>query len=95
MNLIGSSIPHNVNKVPKFLKRSRVDYLDIFYNFGNDFCDEITIIFISDMEGISYQPRSMLCRKLEKNFIEGEKRSEDLEGFEYNWLPNCVRIIKI
>ena len=37
MNLIGSSIPHNVNKIPKFLKRSCVEYLDIFYNIGNAF----------------------------------------------------------
>ena len=64
MNLIGSSVPHNVSKIPKFLKRSRVDYFDIFHNFGNDFCDEITIVFISDIKEILYlhykgQPRSV------------------------------------
>ena len=57
--------------------RSCVVCLDIFYTFGKDFCDELTIIFISEIEDISYlqykeQPRSMLCRKLEKFFIEGE-----------------------
>ena len=43
--------------------------------------------FISDLEDFSYllykkQPRSMLCRKLEKIFIEGETGTEDLEYFE-------------
>ena len=100
MNLIGPSIPHIVYKRSEFLKRSCVDYLDTFYNFGNDFCDEITIIFISDIGDISYllykeQPRLMLCGKLENFFNEGEKSSEDLEDFEFNWLPNCVRMLKL
>ena len=100
MNLIAPTKPHNVNKIPKILKRSCVDYLDIFCNFGNDFCDEKTIIFISDIEDISYllykeQPRSLLCRKIEKNLIEGEKSLEDLEDLEYNWLPNCLKMLKI
>ena len=87
MKLKGSSIPHNVDKIPKFLKRSCVDYLDIFYNFGIDFCDQITIIFISDIGDNSYlhykeQPRATLCRNLEKFFIEGERGTEDLEDFE-------------
>ena len=34
------------------------------------------------------QPRSMLCRKLEKNYIE-----EDYSLFGYNFLPWCFRNI--
>ena len=65
MNLIKPTMPRNNNKTSKFLLRSCVDYLDSFHIFSNDFCDEITIIFISDLEDISYfpykeQPRSML-----------------------------------
>ena len=78
------------------LAGSCVDYIDIFYNFGNDFCGEKTIIFISDLEDISYfhykeQPRSMLCRKLEKKFIE----EENFEDHDYKGLPNCVKLLKI
>ena len=70
------------------------------YKFSNNLCDEITITFLSDIEDFSYlhykkQPRSMLCRKVEKFFIEGEWATEDLEDFQYNWLPNCVKIFQI
>ena len=93
MNLIRSTTPLNVNR-PIILTRSCVDYLDNYYNFTNDFCDEINIIFISDFKDITLfhyieQPRSMLCRKLERNFVE-----EDFEDFDYNWLPNCFRQIR-
>ena len=79
---------------PMSLIGSYVDYLDTFYNFENDFCDEITIIFISDLNDVTFfhyleQPRSMLCRKLEKKIFE-----EDFEDFDYNWLPNWFRQIK-
>ena len=48
---------------------SCVDYLDTFYNFANDFCDEISIIFISGLRDLSFfhymkQSKSMLCKKL-------------------------------
>ena len=66
-----------------------VDYIDSCYNFGNDFCDEVTIIFISDLKDITLfhfmeQPKSMLCRKLERSFVD-----KNFENFEYNWLPKC------
>ena len=35
------------------------------------------------------QPRSMLCRELERIFTE-----EDYGDFEYNWLLNCFRHTK-
>ena len=35
------------------------------------------------------QPKSTLCRKLEK-FIQ-----EDFGDFDYNWLPNCFRHLSV
>ena len=54
---------------------SCVDYLNSYYNFANDFCDEISIIFISNLRDISFfhymkQPKSVLCRKFVKNFLK-------------------------
>ena len=74
VRLINPPIPRCKNKkTTKYLLRLCLDYLNNFYNFCNNFGDEITIIFISEFEDISYfhykgQPRSMLCRKLEKFF---------------------------
>ena len=84
-------IQHDVNKISKMLMGSCVDYLDTYYIFANDFCDGIRIIFISDLRDISFfhyvkQPKSMLCRKLVKKFIE----EENFEDYEYKWLPKCV-----
>ena len=79
MNLI----QYDLNKISKMMMGSCVDYLDTYYNFDNDFCNEISIIFISDLRDISFfhytkQPKSMLCRKLVKNCIE-----ENFEDYEY------------
>ena len=66
MNLINPPMPRGINKkTSKYLLRLCVDYLDFFYNFSNNFCDEITITFVSDIEDISYlhykkQPGSTL-----------------------------------
>ena len=92
MNLI----QYDVNKKSKMMMGSCVDYLDTYYNFDNDFCNEISIIFISDLRDISFfhymkQPKSMLCRKLVKNFVE----EENFENYENKWLPNCVKLLKI
>ena len=71
-----------------------LDFLDIFdRNCINDEVDEINIIFISVLKDISFlhcmiHPRSMLCRKLERNLIEG-----DYGNFNHIWLPNCFRHI--
>ena len=34
------------------------------------------------------QPKSMLCRKLIRKFVE-----EDFGDFDYNWLPKCFEYI--
>ena len=62
---------------------SCLDYLVNFYDLSNDFCDEIKIIFIYYLKDISFfhymkQPKSMLCRKLVKNFI----KEENLRDYE-------------
>ena len=78
--------------VPIVERVPSLDYLDTFdRKCLNDKVDEINIIFISVLKGITFshymtQPRSMLCRKLERNFIE-----DDYGDFDYNWLPNCFR----
>ena len=92
MNLI----QYDVNKISKMMMGSCVDYLDTYCSFDNDFCSEISIIFISDLRDISFfhylkQPKSMLCRELVKNFFE----EENFEDYEYKWLPNCVKLLKI
>ena len=45
MNLI----QYDVIKVSKMMMGSCVDYLNTYYNFDNDFCNEKCIIFISDL----------------------------------------------
>ena len=37
------------------------------------------------------QPKSMLCGKFVKNFIEEENNI----GYEYKWLPSSVKIMKL
>ena len=59
----------------------------------NNEVDEIVTIFISDLKDLTFshymdQPKSVLCRKLVRNFI-----GEDFGDFDYNWLPNCFRHI--
>ena len=39
------------------------------------------------------QPRSMLCRKLERNFNEENDPPPDDRDFDYNFLPYCFRQI--
>ena len=62
----------------------------------NIMTDEINITFRSKLNDITIshyveQPRSMLCRKLERNHIE----EDDLppEDFDYKFLPECFRHI--
>ena len=45
MNLI----EYDVNKKSKMMMGSCVDYLDTYYNFDYVSCNEISIIFISDL----------------------------------------------
>ena len=57
---------------------------------------EMNIIFISKLKYITIshyveRPRSMLCRKLERNHIEED--DPDLGGFNFKFLPECFRHI--
>ena len=69
--------PCDDNRMKKILIGSCVEYLVTFYDLDNDFCDEISILFISYLRDISFfhykkQPKSMLCTKLVKQFIKEE-----------------------
>ena len=60
--------------------------------------DEINILFISKLKDITIshyveQPRSMLCRKLERNSIELDDPALDPEDFDYHFFPECFRLI--
>ena len=86
--------PH-MFEIPIYVKVSEREFVDIVdrnctYNIISD---EIDIIFISKLKELTLQhymkqPRSMLCRKLERNYIE-----EDYRDFDYNFLPYCFRHI--
>ena len=80
-------------ELPIVIRVSPLDFLDTFDRNINNEVDEIDIIIISDLKDFTFfhymdQPKSMLCRKLERNFIE-----EHYGNFDYNWLPNCFRHI--
>ena len=81
-------------ELPIVLEVPAYDFLDQFdEECIRDEVDEINMIFVSDLEDVSFtrymiQPKSMLCRRLIKNFIE-----ENYGNFDYNWLPKCFRNI--
>ena len=83
-------------KLPIVERVSPLDFLDTFNRSCiKDEVDETVQIFISDYRDMTFfhymtQPKSMLCRKLVRNFIE-----EDFRDFDYIWLPNCFRHITI
>ena len=69
-------------ELPINVKVSPLDFLDPFDRNINHEVDEINIIFISDLKDIKLsqfmdQPKSMLCRKLVRNFIEEHYRNFD------------------
>ena len=79
-------------ELPIYVRRPSLDdFLDTFdTNCTNDGVVEINIVFISDHKNITLspymdQPRSMLCRKLERSFLE------DFADFDYIWLANFFR----
>ena len=89
-----------MEEMPFYVKVS----LKVFQNMIDRGCeyifktDEIKIIFISKLEDITIshyveQPKSMLCRKLERNHIEED--DPDLGGFGYIFLPECFRHINM
>ena len=58
----------------------------------------IYIIFLSKFKEMTLQnyigqPRSMLCRKLARDYIEENYPPTDERDFEYNFLPYCFRYI--
>ena len=87
-------------EIPIYVEVSKSEFQDIVdrncaYNIISD---EIDIIFISKPKEITLhhymeQPRSMLCRKLEKNYIEENNPPLDGRDFDYNFLPYCFRQI--
>ena len=87
-------------EIPIYVEVSEREFLDIFdrncaYNILSD---EIDIIFLSKLKEITLQhymkqPRSMLCRKLEINYIEENYQMVDNRDFDYNFLPYCFRYI--
>ena len=87
-------------EIPIYKKVSEREFLDIVdrncvYNIRSD---EIDIIFISKLKQMTLQhymkqPRSMLCRKLERDFIEENYQIVDNRDFDYNFLPYCFRHI--
>ena len=82
-------------ELPLVLRVSPLDFLDTFDRNIKNEVHEINIIIISDLKDMTISqnkalPKSMLCRKLIRIFIE-----DDFRDFDYNWLPKCFRNIKI
>ena len=80
-------------ELSEVIRVSPLDYLDTFDRNIKNEIDEIVIIFISDLKDMPVshymaQPKSMLCIKLIRIFIE-----EDFRDLEYIWLPKCFRHI--
>ena len=78
-------------EIPIYVKVTERDFLEIVDKncVYNTISDEIDIIFVSEFKEMTLQhycdqPRSMLCRRLEKFNIE-----ENEHDLEYNFLPNC------
>ena len=85
-----------MKEIPIYVEVSSNKFLDIV----NRNCvyiiiaDEINVIFISKPKDITLshymeQPRTALCRKLERNCID-----ENFGAFDYKFLPNCFRPIR-
>ena len=87
-------------EIPIYVKVSEREFLDIFdincvYNILSD---EIDIKIISELKEMTLQhymnqPRSMLCRKPERDYIGGNYQIVDERDFDYNFLPYCFRHI--
>ena len=78
---------------PIAMRVSPLDFLDTIDKNITEEVDEIDIIFTSDLDDITFshymaQPKSMLCRKLLRNFFE-----KVYGNFDNIWLPNCFRNI--
>ena len=80
-------------ELPIVIRVSPFDFLDTFDRNINNEVGEINIIFISNLDVITFshyiaQPKSMPCRRLVRIFIE-----ENYGNFDYNWLPKYFRNI--
>ena len=69
-------------ELPIVIGVARLDFLDTLDKNINDEVDEIHIIFISNLKYITFfhymdRPKSMIQRKIERNFIE-----EDFGDFD-------------
>ena len=87
-------------EIPIYVKVSEREFRNIVdrscaYNIISE---EIDTIFISKLKEMTLQhymkqPRSMLCRKLEKDYIEENFQMVNNKDFDYNFLPGCFRHI--
>ena len=71
-------------ELPLVVRVSPIDFLNTFGRNINNENDEIDIIFTPDLNDMTFshylaQPKSMLCRKLVRNFI-----GKDFVNFDYN-----------
>ena len=78
---------------PLFRIESCDGYLDSL-DLDQYFCDEKNIIFISNLKDMTFfhfmkQPKSMLCRKLLGNIVDG-----NCNGYIYERLPKCFNFNK-
>ena len=83
--------PTQQNQVVTFLHRLIAIYVP--HECSTKKIPEIEIVFVSDLTDITQkqyleQPKSMLCRKLIRNFHE--TTSQD---FEYIWSPDFFKIL--
>ena len=75
--------------LPIVIRVSALDFPDTVDKNITEEVDEINIIFISDLNDITFsqymtQPKSMLFKRLILSFIE-----ENYGLFDYIWLPKC------
>ena len=87
-------------EMPLYVKISERGFLVIVdrncaYNIISDEIDKIFISKLKEMTLQHYmkQPRSILCRKLERSFFEETDPPNDDRDFDYNFLPYCFRHI--
>ena len=87
-------------EIPIYVKVSKREFQDIVDRICayNIISDEIDILFISKFNGMTLQnymkqPRSIMCRKLERNYIEESDPPPHDRDFDYNFLPDCFRHI--
>ena len=90
----------DIFEIPIYVKVSEREFRDIVERncAYNIISDEIDIIFISKskemtLQNYMKQSRSLVCRKFEKTYIEGDYPPLDNRDFEYNFLPTCFRHI--